>query len=37
VNNAGAVQAASAELKAAGGNMYALAINNGGIVRATRL
>ncbi len=34
VNNAGAVQAASAELKAAGGNMYALAINNGGIVRA---
>jgi filamentous hemagglutinin family protein len=34
VNNAGAVKAASAELKAAGGNIYALAINNGGIVRA---
>jgi filamentous hemagglutinin family protein len=35
VNNLGAVNAASAELKAAGGNIYALAINNGGIVRAT--
>ena len=35
VNNSGTIQAASAELKAAGGNIYALAINNGGIVRAT--
>ncbi|MEY2429103.1 MAG: trimeric autotransporter adhesin, partial [Verrucomicrobiota bacterium] len=35
VNNAGTVEAASAELKAAGGNIYALAINNGGVVRAT--
>ena len=34
VDNAGAVRAANAELKAAGGNIYALAINNGGIVRA---
>ncbi|HZR20780.1 MAG TPA: filamentous hemagglutinin N-terminal domain-containing protein, partial [Verrucomicrobiae bacterium] len=37
VNNVGAVQAATAELKAAGGNIYALAINNGGIVRANTL
>lgn len=35
VNNSGAIAAASAELKAAGGNIYALAINNGGVVRAT--
>src|SRR3954470_9794267 len=35
VNNVGTVEAASAELKAAGGNIYALAINNGGVVRAT--
>jgi len=35
VNNLGAIKAATAELKAAGGNIYALAINNGGIVRAT--
>src|SRR5208337_3405077 len=35
VNNAGTIEAASAELKAAGGNIYALAINNQGIVRAT--
>jgi len=35
VNNSGTIQAASAELKAAGGNIYALAINNGGVVRAT--
>jgi len=34
VNNSGSIAAASAELKAAGGNIYALAINNGGIVRA---
>ena len=35
VNNSGNITAASAELKAAGGNIYALAINNGGVVRAT--
>ncbi|MGH9593513.1 MAG: filamentous hemagglutinin N-terminal domain-containing protein, partial [Bryobacteraceae bacterium] len=35
VNNVGEVTAAVAELKAAGGNIYALAINNGGVVRAT--
>ena len=35
VNNAGNIQATSAELKAAGGNIYALAINNDGVVRAT--
>src|SRR4051812_4316855 len=35
VNNVGTVEAASAELKAAGGNIYALAINNAGVVRAT--
>ena len=34
VDNVGAIQAATAELKAAGGNIYALAINNGGVVRA---
>jgi hypothetical protein len=34
VNNLGAIQAATAELKAAGGNIYALAVNNGGVVRA---
>ena len=34
VNNLGTIEAASAELKAAGGNIYALAINNGGTVRA---
>src|SRR6266852_972946 len=34
VNNLGDIRAAVAELKAAGGNIYALAINNGGIVRA---
>src|SRR6185503_17852397 len=37
VNNVGAIQAASAELKAAGGNIYALAINNGGTVRANSI
>ncbi len=35
VNNVGVVEATVAELKAAGGNIYALAINNGGVVRAT--
>jgi filamentous hemagglutinin family protein len=34
VNNSGTIAATSAELKAAGGNIYALAINNGGVVRA---
>jgi len=35
VKNSGTIEAVSAELKAAGGNIYALAINNGGIIRAT--
>ncbi|HWV98578.1 MAG TPA: filamentous hemagglutinin N-terminal domain-containing protein, partial [Candidatus Acidoferrum sp.] len=35
VNNLGQIQAATTELKAAGGNMYALAINNGGAIRAS--
>jgi len=35
VENSGLVAGASAELKAAGGNEYALAINNSGTVRAT--
>ncbi|MCC6681337.1 MAG: filamentous hemagglutinin N-terminal domain-containing protein [Phycisphaeraceae bacterium] len=35
LNNAGLIEAAAAELKAAGGNVYALAINNGGVIRAT--
>lgn len=35
VENTGTIAAATAELKAAGGNEYALAINNSGIVRAT--
>ena len=34
---AGRINATAAELKAAGGNIYALAINNGGVVRATSL
>ena len=34
VNNTGLIEAASAQLQAAGGNVYALAINNGGIIRA---
>lgn len=33
--NAGTIAAATAELRAAGGNAYALAINNSGVVRAT--
>jgi len=35
VTNAGTIQAAAAELKAAGGNAYALAINNSGSIAAT--
>ena len=35
VTNAGTIRAASAELKAAGGNTYALAINNSGTIAAT--
>jgi len=35
VTNAGVIQAATAELKAAGGNAYALAINNTGNIAAT--
>jgi filamentous hemagglutinin family protein len=35
VNNSGTIAASSAELKAANGNIYALAIQNDGIVRAT--
>ncbi|MCC6416163.1 MAG: filamentous hemagglutinin N-terminal domain-containing protein [Opitutaceae bacterium] len=35
VVNAGELRAAAAELKAAGGNAYALAINNSGLIRAT--
>ena len=35
VHNSGTITAASAELKAANGNIYALAVQNEGIVRAT--
>ena len=35
VNNSGTILAATAELKAANGNIYALATNNSGIIRAT--
>ena len=35
VLNSGTIQAAQAELAAAGGNLYALAINNTGVVRST--
>ncbi|WP_199237588.1 filamentous hemagglutinin N-terminal domain-containing protein, partial [Azospirillum sp. TSH64] len=35
VETSGMIEAATAELKAAGGNVYALAGNNGGLVRAT--
>ena len=35
VKNGGTISAASAELKAANGNMFALAINNEGTIRAT--
>jgi filamentous hemagglutinin family protein len=37
IDNQGVIQAASAELKAAGGNIYSLAINNGGVIRANSL
>ncbi|NJK92166.1 MAG: filamentous hemagglutinin N-terminal domain-containing protein [Blastochloris sp.] len=35
VENTGLIEAAAAELKAAGGNIYALAIKNAGTIRAT--
>ena len=35
VTNSGTIHAAAAELKAAGGNAYALAINNTGVIAAT--
>ncbi len=35
VTNTGMIKAAQAELKAAGGNVYALAVNNGGAIHAT--
>ena len=35
VTNGGTINAAQAKLDAAGGNVYALATNNGGLVRAT--
>jgi len=35
INNSGLIEAAQAELKAAGGNIYELAINQSGIVKAT--
>ncbi len=35
VNNSGTINAAAAELKAANGNIYALAIQNSGTIRAT--
>jgi filamentous hemagglutinin family protein len=35
VKNGGSITAASAQLKAANGNLYALAINNSGTIRAT--
>ncbi len=37
ISNQGLITAASAELKAAGGNTFALAINNEGTIRATTL
>jgi filamentous hemagglutinin family protein len=37
IHNTGLIEAAQAELKAAGGNHYALAINNEGIIRANKL
>lgn len=33
--NTGSIKAAQAELKAAGGNVYALAVNNTGVIKAT--
>ncbi|MEZ0296903.1 MAG: filamentous hemagglutinin N-terminal domain-containing protein [Candidatus Methylacidiphilales bacterium] len=35
VSNSGSIRATAAELRAAGGNEYALAVNNSGIIRAT--
>ncbi len=35
IANTGIIEAATAELKAAGGNVYALAINNEGVINAT--
>lgn len=35
VNNTGTIDAVKAELQAVGGNIYALAVNNGGSIRAT--
>ncbi len=35
VKNAGLIAAAQAELKAAGGNVYSLAVNNGGVIQAS--
>lgn len=35
VDNQGLIKATSAEIQAAGGNIYAVAINNGGTIRAT--
>lgn len=37
VENSGSIAAAVAELRAAGGNMHALAINNSGVIRATTI
>lgn len=37
VDQAGAIQAAAAELKAAGGNVYSLAINNSGTINADQV
>jgi filamentous hemagglutinin family protein len=35
VTNTGLIEAASVELQAAGGSVYALAVNNGGVIHAT--
>ncbi|PTX99932.1 hypothetical protein DB346_19170 [Verrucomicrobia bacterium LW23] len=35
VSNSGTIRATAAELRAAGGNEYALAVNNSGVIRAT--
>ncbi|HSI85893.1 MAG TPA: filamentous hemagglutinin N-terminal domain-containing protein [Candidatus Methylacidiphilales bacterium] len=35
VSNSGSIRATAAELRAAGGNEYALAVNNSGVIRAT--
>ncbi|MEW6076391.1 MAG: MBG domain-containing protein [Thermodesulfobacteriota bacterium] len=35
IDNSGLIEAARAELQAVGGNVYALAVNNSGVVRAT--